>query len=118
MQRGDDPVHAEDLRRRLVDRVRQVLRQVAEHPRTVTDPPVGCSSPAIRRNRVVLPLPLGATRPVRPPGTEKDRSSRTGLSSGQEKDRAELTTYASDMIDLEGLRTPGAHCGARREKRG
>src|SRR5690242_17176969 len=46
---------------------------------------------------VLLPAPLGATRPVRPEPTVKDRSWNTGVSSGQVKDRLEQTTQASDM---------------------
>ena len=54
---------------------RQRLRQIAERCRRRSPTPaVGRNSPAISRSSVLLPAPLGATRPVRPPGTVKDRS--------------------------------------------
>ncbi|OXY92448.1 hypothetical protein BEK98_27170 [Streptomyces diastatochromogenes] len=56
----------------------------------------GRSSPAMSLSRVLLPVPLGATRPVRPGPTVKERSWKTGVSSGQVKDRFEQTTEASD----------------------
>ncbi|GGM85958.1 hypothetical protein GCM10011609_22840 [Lentzea pudingi] len=34
---------------------------------------------------------------MRPPGTETDRPSNTGVSSGHEKDRDDTTMNASDM---------------------
>jgi hypothetical protein len=60
-------------------------------------PPLGRYSPAISLSRVLLPAPFGATRPVRPPATVKDRSWKTGESSGQEKERLEQMMNASDM---------------------
>jgi hypothetical protein len=56
-------------------------------PSTVTEPEVGCSSPVTSLSSVLLPAPLGATRPVRPAPTVAVSSSKTGVSSGQEKDR-------------------------------
>ncbi len=55
------------------------------------------SSPVSNRNKVLLPEPLGATRPVRPAPTVKERPAKTGVSSGQEKDGREQMTEASDM---------------------
>ena len=42
-------------------------------PSTVTDPAAGRYSPAISFSSVLLPAPLGATRPVRPSPTVKDK---------------------------------------------
>src|SRR5690606_23768065 len=60
---------------------------------------------------VLLPAPLGATSPVRPGPTVKDRSSKTGVSSGQANDRWEQTIEAgvtaadtSDTADSSGDR--------------
>ena len=74
-------------------------------PSTVTDPAVGRSSPAISWSRVLLPAPLGATRPVRPSPTVKDRSVKTGVSSGQAKDRFEQTM--EDMREISRGDTTG-----------
>jgi hypothetical protein len=64
----------------------------------VIEPPSGSYSPAIRRSSVLLPAPLGATMPVRPAPTAKDRSVKTGAPSGQEKDRFEQT-----IVDMRKL---------------
>jgi hypothetical protein len=53
-------------------------------PSTDNEPVPGLSSPAISLSSVLLPAPFGATRPVRPVVTVKDRSLKTGVSSGQE----------------------------------
>src|SRR5438552_1803992 len=48
---------------------------------TVRVPPSGCSSPVIKRKRVVFPAPLGPMIPTMPPrGSEKLRSSKSSLS--------------------------------------
>jgi hypothetical protein len=60
-------------------------------------PPLGRYSPAISLSKVLLPAPFGATRPVRPPPTVKDRCWKTGVSSGQEKERFEQMMNALDM---------------------
>ncbi|CAK7286064.1 hypothetical protein SGPA1_40324 [Streptomyces misionensis JCM 4497] len=65
------------------------------------------SSPAMSLSRVLLPEPLGATRPVRPLVTVKDRSWKTGVSSGQAKERCEQTTAASDMKETSKMRGQG-----------
>src|SRR4051812_10158451 len=46
---------------------------------------------------VVFPAPLAATRPVRPASKANDRLSKRRVPSGQENDRLEQTTDASDM---------------------
>src|SRR3954462_15794880 len=56
------------------------------------------------RSSVLLPAPFGATRPVRPGPTVNDRSWKTGVSSGQENDRCEQTTDASDMLETSTAR--------------
>ena len=60
-------------------------------------------SPAINLSRVVLPAPLGATRPVRPSPTVKDRSANRGVPSGQANNRFE--PMMEDMREISrGLR--------------
>lgn len=59
--------------------------------------PVGRCSPEISLSGVALPAPFGATRPVPPPPTVKDRSREAGEPSGQEKERFEQRTNVSDM---------------------
>ena len=69
-------------------------------PSTVTEPAPGRYSPAINRSSVLFPAPLGATSPVRPAPTVKDKSVNRGVSSGQENDRFEQTIDASDMQEI------------------
>jgi hypothetical protein len=76
----------------------RVCGRWATRPSTVTDPVSGRCSPAMSRSRVLLPAPLGATSPVRPAPTLNDRSVKTGVPSGQEKDRFEQTIL--DMWEL------------------
>ncbi len=101
---------------------RRVCGRWPSTPPTVTVPLPGRYSPAISFSSVLLPAPLGATRPVRPPWTVKDRSWMTGVSSGQENERFEQVMNASDMrgdLGLRGGRAHGAPAGGRqwRERR-
>lgn len=86
-------------------------------PPTDTDPVPGRNSPMISLRRVLLPEPLGATRPVRPLPTAKDRSSKTGVSSGQAKERFEQMMAASDM-EIPRMRHGQAQNAARNMEEG
>src|SRR6266702_7348328 len=49
-------------------------------PKTVAVPAVGCNRPSRSRKNVVLPAPLGPTRPIAPSGIATLRSSTARIS--------------------------------------
>ena len=113
VQRRDAGGDAQHLGDGQVAGQRQVLRQVAEHP---VDGDAAAGGRAARRRsagaawscrrRSARPGRCGRRRTV------KDRSAKTGVSSGQEKDRLEQTMNASDMGGTSRVRW--ARAGAAR----
>ncbi len=98
VERIEDGCDAEHVGHAAPGVERQRLRKIADAiPSTVTEPADGRYSPAISFSSVLLPAPLGATRPVWPSPTVKDNSSNSGVSPGHEKDRFEQTMEVSDM---------------------
>src|SRR6266511_3630336 len=61
-------------------RSRTAIPSAMPWPRTVAVPAVGCNRPSRSRKNVVLPAPLGPTRPIAPSGMATLRSSTARIS--------------------------------------
>src|SRR4051812_3654514 len=73
-------------------------------PETLIEPSVGVSSPAISRSRVDFPDPLTPIKPLRPELIVSEKSLKTGVPSGQAKERSEQMTelFCIDMRSSKG----------------